>query len=145
MVALPYKVSRGLFVVGIAIVATVAMSPTAFAAGSGYSPSEPVPGGTATGLPGTVVTSTTIPPSGGSVSGAVGGSTVAVTIPAGAFTGPTQAVLTDATGSGVVPSSGGTSVVTFGVAFYVNGTKVTGTFPAVTVTVTSASIKYDST
>ena len=145
MVALPFRLSKAVCAAGIAVLATVATSPAAFAAGTGYAPTESAPGGSAAGLPGTVVTSTTISPSGGSVSGTVGGSTVTATIPAGAFADPVQAVLTDAAGSGVVPPNGGTSVVTFGVAFYVNGTKVTGAFPAVTITVTSASITAGST
>lgn len=121
-------------------VAVVATTAPAFAAGNGYTPSNtPTPGGAATGLAGTVVTSTTIQPSGGTATGTVGTATISVSVPAGAFTGPVQVVLTDATAS-LVTSSAGSTIVTFGVGIFENGTKVTGTFPAITVTVHSSSI-----
>ena len=53
-------------------------------------------------------------------------------------------VITDATGSYVAPSSGGSQVVTFGIGIYVNGSKVTGTFPAISVTITSPAISVGS-
>jgi hypothetical protein len=107
----------------------------AFAAGSGYTPGgNPSPGGTATGLPGTVITSTAVQPTGGTVSATVGTASISVDVPAGTFTSATQLVVTDATSSAVTPSSGSV-VVTFGVGFFVNGTKVSGSFPSVTVTV----------
>jgi hypothetical protein len=121
-------------------------SSTAFAAGSGYTPAaNPTTGGTATGLAGTVVTSTTIQPSGGTATGTVGSATITASVPAGTFTGPVQVVMTDATSSAVTPPSGGTIVVTFGIGIFENGTKVTGSFPAITVTVTSSSITAGST
>ena len=130
---------------GLGLAVALAIAIPAFGAGTGYTPGAgPTQGGTATGLPGTVVSSTVIQPTGGSGSGTVGTTTVAVTVPAGAFTGPTQLVITDATSSAVTPSNGKV-VTTFGVGFYVNGTKVTGSFPAVTVTVTSPSITAGST
>ena len=126
-------------------VAVVGTTAPAFAAGSGYTPSNtPTPGGAATGLAGTVVTSTTIQPSGGTATGTVGTATVSVSVPAGAFTGPVQVVLTDATASSVT-SSAGSTIVTFGVGIFENGTKVTGTFPAITITVHSSSITAGST
>jgi len=131
---------------GLGLAAALAIAIPAFGAGTGYAPGTgPTQGGTATGLPGTVVTSTVIQPSGGSGSGAIGTTDVAVTIPAGAFTGPTQLVITDATSSAVTPPANGKVVATFGVGFYVDGTKVTGSFPAVTITVTSPSITAGTT
>ncbi len=118
----------------------------AYAAGSGYTPAgTPTTGGSATGLAGTVVTSTTIQPSGGTASGVVGSSTITATVPPGTFTGAVQVVVTDATSSYLAPSSGGSPVVTFGIGIYVNGSKVTGTFPAISVTVTSPAITVGST
>jgi len=128
------------------VAAAVALTPTAaFAAGSGYAPSGGGNTGTATGLPGSVVSATTIQPSGGTANATIGTTTISVDVPAGAFTGPVQLVITDAAASAVTPSGGATVVVTFGVGFYENGTKVTGTFPAVTVTVTSSAITAGST
>ena len=118
---------------------------TAFGAGAGYAPGgNPTVGGGATGLAGTVITSTAIQPTGGTAAGVLGTTTVTATVPAGAFTGTTQLVITDATTSSLTPPSG-TSIVVFGIGFYENGTKVTGSFPAVTVTVSSPSIKAGST
>jgi hypothetical protein len=145
MAARPVTVLKLICAIGLVFAAALGSSSLAFAAGTGYGPGGPNPGTTAVGLSGTVVTSTTVQPGGGSASGTVGGSTITATVPSGAFTSPTQVVVTDATGSAVAPSGGGTPVVTFGVGFYVNGTKVTGTFPAVTITVTSASIKAGCT
>jgi hypothetical protein len=54
-------------------------------------------------------------------------------------------VITDATSSTVTPTDGGKPVVTFGIGVFENGTKVTGTFPAITVTVNSPSIKAGAT
>ena len=131
---------------GMIAAAVVMSSSTAFAAGSGYTPAaNPTTGGTATGLAGTVVTSTTIQPSGGTATGTVGSATITASVPAGTFTGPVQVVMTDATSSAVTPPSGGTIVVTFGIGIFENGTKVTGSFPAITVTVTSSSITAGST
>ncbi len=131
----------------IALVAgSIGLTPVAaFAAGSGYTPATGGTGGTATGLPGSVVSSTTIQPSGGTANATIGNCTISVTVPAGAFTGPVQLTVTDASASSVAPPSGGTTVVTFGIGFYQNGSKVTGTFPAVTVTVSSPSITAGST
>jgi len=123
----------------------ITLTPTAaFAAGSGYTPTGGT-GTTATGLPGSVVSSTTIQPSGGTANATIGNGTVTATVPAGAFTGPVQLTVTDASGSSVAPPSGFTTAMTFGIGFYENGTKVTGTFPAVTVTVSSPSIVAGST
>jgi hypothetical protein len=132
--------------VGLSLAAGLAMPATAFAAGSGYTPvGTPTTGGTASGLAGTVVTSTTIQPSGGTASGTVGTATITAKVPAGTFTDPVQLVLTDATSSAVTPTGGGKVAVTFGIGIYENGTKVTGSFPAITVTVSSSSITAGST
>ncbi len=131
---------------GLAGGGAIAGSTQAFAAGSGYTPTgTPTTGGSATGLAGTVVTSTTIQPSGGTASGVVGSATITATVPPGTFTGAVQVVMTDATSSHIAPSSGGSAVVTFGIGIYVNGSKVTGTFPAISVTITSPAITVGST
>jgi hypothetical protein len=131
--------------VGLLAVGTVLAAPTAaFAAGTGYTPAAPAPGGTATGLPGNVVSTTTIQPSGGTANATVGSATITATVPAGAFTGPVQVVATDASSSAVAAPGGGSTVVTFGIGIYVNGAKVTGTFPAITITVSSPSITAGS-
>jgi len=128
------------------IAGAITLTPAAaFAAGSGYTPTTGGTGSTATGLPGSVVSSTTIQPSGGTANATIGNCTITVNVPAGAFTGPVQVTITDASASSVTPPSGATTVVTFGVGFYQNGVKVTGTFPAVTVTVSSPSITAGST
>jgi hypothetical protein len=126
--------------------ATLAAPAVAFAAGSGYTPTpNPTPGGTASGLAGTVVSSTTIQPSGGTANATIGSATITVTVNAGTFTGPVQVVVTDATSSAVTPSGGGTPVVTFGLGIFENGTKDTTSFQAITVTVSSPSIKAGTT
>ena len=126
-------------------VAVLVVPGAAFAAGTGYTPGGPTNGGPATGLPGNVVATTTIQPSGGTANATIGDSTVSVTVPAGAFTGPVQLVVTDASTSSVTPPEGTSTVVTFGIGFFVNGTKVTATFPAVAVTISSPSITAGST
>jgi hypothetical protein len=130
----------------VAVAASLAAPAVAFGAGTGYTPApNPTPGGTASGLAGTVVSSTSIQPSGGTANATIGNATITVTVKAGTFTGPVQVVLTDATSSSVTPTGGGATVVTFGVGFFENGSKVSGTFPAVTVTVSSPSIKAGTT
>lgn len=67
-------------------------SGTAFAAGSGYGPTPP-----SNGAPGgftAVTVSKTVPTSGGSVSATVPGGTLAITVPPGAFSTPTDVVVT---------------------------------------------------
>jgi len=125
----------------VALTSSLIAPGSAFGAGSGYTPAgTPAVGGTATGLAGTVASTTTIQPSGGTATATVGSATIVATVPAGAFTGPVQLVETDATPSAVTPPGGGTPVVTFGIGIFANGVKVTGSFPAITVTVTSPSI-----
>jgi hypothetical protein len=131
----------------VAVVGLSLMAPTAaFGAGTGYTPAgTPTVGGAATGLAGTVASTTTIQPSGGQASATVGSATITATVPAGAFTGAVQVVITDATSSAVVPTGGGSVVVTFGIGIFSNGVKVTGSFPAVSITVSSPSIVAGST
>jgi hypothetical protein len=94
-------------------------------------------GGTGAGAPaGTVVSTTTVQTSGGSATGAIADGTVNVSVPAGAFTVPTQVIITDDSTSGNVA---------FGIGFYQNGAKVTGSFPAVSCSITSPSITSAST
>jgi hypothetical protein len=132
---------------GLVMAGALLVAPsTAFGAGTGYTPGgAPTTGGTAAGLAGTVVSTTTIQPGGGVATGIVGNATITATVPAGAFTGPVQVVMTDATSSAVVPPGGGSAIVTFGIGIYSNGVKVTGSFPAISVTVTSPSITAGST
>ncbi len=141
----PTRLAAG--VSGLAFAAALLVAPTAaFGAGTGYTPGgTPTPGGTATGLAGTVVSTTTVQPGGGQATGTVGSTTVTATVPAGAFTGAVQVVMTDASSSAVVPPGGGTAIVTFGIGIFSNGVKVTGSFPAITITVTSPSITAGST
>ena len=122
----------------------VGAAPLAFAAGNGYSPGTPTPGGTAPGLPGSVVCVNTEQPSGGKPSCSLGSATITVTVPPGTFSGPTQVVVTDAGSSSVTPPRGGAVVLTFGLGFYQNGSKVAGTFAPVTVTVSDPSITSGS-
>jgi len=131
---------------GLAGVVCLTTPSVAFAAGNGYTPAaSPTTGGTASGLAGTVITSTTIQPSGGTANGTIGNATITATVKAGTFTGPVQLVITNASSSAITPTGGGTPVVTFGIGVFENGTKDTGTFPAITVTVTSPSITAGST
>jgi hypothetical protein len=135
-----------LALLGSAAAGALAGPTPAFAAGSGYTPtSTPTTGGTASGLAGTVVTSTTVQPSGGTASGTVGSSTITATVPPGTFTGAVQVVMTNAAGAYRPPGAAASPVVVFGIGIYVNGSKVTGTFPAVTVTITSPAITLGST
>jgi hypothetical protein len=128
--------------VGFLMVGAVLVAPTAaFAAGTGYTPGGAPNGGAATGLPGNVVATTTIQPSGGTASATIGGTTVLATVPAGAFTGPVQLVVTDASTSSVTPPGGAASVVTFGIGFFVNGTKVTVTAGSTVYFVTGSTLQ----
>jgi len=130
----------------VALTSSLAVPGLAFGAGTGYTPGgAPTVGGTASGLAGTVAATTTIQPSGGTATATVGSATISVSVPAGAFTGPVQVVETDASSSAVTPPGGGAPIVTFGIGIFANGVKVTGSFPALTVTVTSPSIVAGST
>jgi hypothetical protein len=102
------------------------------------------PTGGATTAPGftTILTTQTIQPSGGSVSASSGGSTVSVTIPAGALTTPAQITLSTGSPSGLsgLPS-GASPIVALGVSIDVNGSKYTGTFNSpITVTISNPGI-----
>lgn len=120
-----------------AVVLSLAVPGVAFAAGTGYAP----PPATPTGVPGgfnAVVTTATIQPSGGALTGTINGDVITVTVPAGAFTQATQVVLTsgDVTQIGSGGIAGKTAVLAFGISFVVNGQSFAGTFPTpVTVTV----------
>ncbi len=139
------RLAVGGVVSGVVLAGLTVAAPHAFAAGTGYSPGAPAPGGTATGLPGSVVSVTTIQPSGGKGSATIGTSTVTTTVPSGTFSVPTELVVTDAGSVTVTPSNGGSVIVTFGVGFYQDGTKVAGTFPPVTVTIANDSITPGAT
>ncbi len=124
---------------GVAVAASVLGTATAFAAGSGYTPA----GGSASpaGVPGgftSVLTTGTVQPSGGTVTGSDNGDTVTVTVPAGALTQAAQVVVTagNVTQIGGAGQVGKDAVVAVGISVMVNGTKFTGTFPKpITVTI----------
>ena len=115
-----------LALLGSAAAGALAGPTPAFAAGSGYTP-------------------TSTPTTGGTASGTVGSSTITATVPPGTFTGAVQVVMTNAAGAYRPPGAAASPVVVFGIGIYVNGSKVTGTFPAVTVTITSPAITLGST
>jgi hypothetical protein len=133
----------GVMVAGSAMF--LALAGPASAAGTGYAPAPaptPTPTPSTTCGSGAIVTSADVGAAGGSITGTVGGSTVTVTVPAGALpsTG-TQVALTDTAGTAAAPS-GDTIVLSFAVNFCVNGSKFTGTFATpVTVTVSDPAIK----
>ncbi len=120
-----------LFAVGVAAGLALALPAAAFAAGSGYAPA---PGAAAVGVPGgfnSVVTTVTVQPSGGTVTATFDGATITITVPAGAFSQPTQVVVTsgDVTQIGSAGVSGKSAVLAFGISFLVNGQPLTATFP----------------
>ena len=119
-------------------------SASAFAAGTGYSGSGTGGSSGTTGSPGapagftSVLTTETIQPSGGAVS--AGG--VTVNIPNGDFTVPTQVSILEGTNSALTGlPSGVTPVISFGIVFMQDGSKVTGTFPSpIPVTITNSAV-----
>lgn len=122
---------KTLFAVGVAAGLVFAVPAAAFAAGSGYAPA---PGAAAVGVPGgfnSVVTTVTIQPSGGTVTAVIDGATITITVPTGAFSQPTQVVVTtgDVTQIGSAGVSGKSAVLAFGISFLVNGQPLTATFP----------------
>ena len=134
--------------VAVSLAFTVTMAGPASAAGDDYTPTSP-PVTTPTPTPsicstGSVVTSSDLGASGGTVSGTVGTSGVTVTVPAGDFPGGAQVAITGVTG--VTVPNPDIIVLAFGVNFCVNGAKVAGTFPEpVTVTVTDPAVKPGQT
>lgn len=118
------------------------------AAGSGYTPPpspSPPPTPVSTCPPGAVIASSDVTAAGGSVSGTVGGATVTVNVPAGAFPSGAQVAITDTTSIAVAPT-GTRIVLAFGISFCVNGQKFQGTFsPPATVTVTNPAIQPGQT
>lgn len=124
-----------------------AAGPAGAATGAGrqYGPPPPPPG-----VPGgftAIVTCMTIGPGGGTIGPAPSdGSTVVLTIPAGAFTTPVQICIT-APDLGAIPPLPGDVVVTgFGVQVGLNGAPFPGTFlKPITATVSSPRITAAST
>jgi hypothetical protein len=132
----------------LAVGTSSALPAAAFAAGSGYTPTgtgNAAPGGAASGLAGTIILSTTIQPSGGTATATIGSATITATVKTGTFPDTIQVIITDASSSSITPPAGGRSVVTFGIGIFENGSKITGTFPAIAVTVTSTAITAGST
>lgn len=143
------RIGRPVFVLAaIFSAAALVMAPStvASAAGNGYTPGTPSPGGVAPGLPGHVDTVTTVGAGGGTATGSVGSSTITVTVGPTSFGQPVQVVMTSPPGqSNGNGKDKGQIVALFGLGFYENGSKVTGSFPPVTVTVTSPNIVAGST
>lgn len=111
-----------------------ALASVAGAAGTGYGSEQPqgttVPGGFTS-----VVTSRTLPASGGVVAATFAGGTISVDVPAGAFAGPVQV-------SVLAPSTAlAGAVVAFDLSFATGGQSVSGSFAtAVTCVVANPSI-----
>jgi hypothetical protein len=136
-------------VVLLGLIMSLAVAAPAGAAGSGYNPTPPPPTSPPAPTPcppaGTVISSLTIPPGGGTVSGTVDGSVVTVTVPAGSFPDGAVVAIVDTSPTAVAPT-GNTIVLAFGIYFCVNGAKFTGTFsPSATVTVTNPGIRPGQT
>jgi hypothetical protein len=136
-------VLRAFAVAATTVAFSVLSSAAAGAAGTGYGGGTPPPSPpTATSFcdTGTVITSSTVLSTGGTVTGTVGASTVSVNVPSGDFSGGVQVSITDTSTTATAPA-GDTIVLAFGVNFCINGNKVTGAFAApVTVTVTDPAI-----
>jgi hypothetical protein len=126
---------------GVLCAASLTLGPAtlAAAAGHGYAPGPPAPGGTVPGLPGQVTTVTTVGTGGGQATGTIGSTSVAVNVGPSCFADPVQIVLTSPPGQAVSNRHGRVDAV-FGVGVYENGSKLTGSFCPVLVTVTSANI-----
>ncbi|HXR53902.1 MAG TPA: hypothetical protein VN793_02530 [Acidimicrobiales bacterium] len=137
----------GLIAVGLAFSATLAGP--ASAAGTGYTPAPtppPTPAPSSVCGAGTIITSSDVGTSGGTVTGAVGGSSVAVNVPSGALPDGTQVAITDTSSTTITVPNGDTIVLDFGVNFCVNGAKFTGTFATpITVTVSDPAVKPGQT
>ncbi len=120
---------------GAAVAAAVLAGGTAWAAGSGYGPTPgsttPVPGGFTT-----VVTSQTVPTSGGSVQGSVGPEHFALDVPSGDFPSPVQITVTTPA-VGQIPHG----VTGIDISFAVGGQSLTGTLTKpVTLTIDNSGI-----
>jgi len=130
---------------GAAAIGVLLAAAPALGAGTGYGGAGGTSGSGGTGgLAGTVVSTTTVQPTGGPASGVVGSDTVTVTVPSGAFANPVQVVVTNAAGDTPTTVGGSAVALSFGVGFYQNGTKVTGTFPAVACSVSGPNVNASS-
>ncbi len=120
---------------------TLAVGGVASGAGTSYSGSPSGATSGAGGLLGTTAFSCTAQPLQASTcTGKVGAYTITVTIPAGTFQFTEQTVVTDGTAAAPSPAACSQLLVGFGVGFFENSTKVTGSFNAVTTNVSGPGI-----
>jgi hypothetical protein len=134
------RIRRTLVSVAAAAVIVAACAVPAYAAGTPYGGGGTVGGTGGTGG-GTILTTCTVVPTQVTVCTArIGSDTVTITVPANTFTTPDQIVITDRTLQ-IQPLGPGTTVVlAFGVSFFFQGAKVTGTFSPVSGSVTGPDI-----
>jgi hypothetical protein len=140
------KISGLLLAGAIVLAGSALFTLPAFAAGTDYSGGSPPgsPSVSAACAPGSVITTQTVPSTGGTVSGTDGQYGIAVTIPSGAFSSSLQVIIYDDSAS-AVPVSGSSVVLTVGVALCQNGNKVSGSFsPPVTVGISGPNITSSS-
>lgn len=120
-------------IIGISAVAL--MAAPALAAGTGYGPTAPQ-APTAPGGFNTVVTSQTLPVTGGSVTATSSGAKLLLSVPPGDFPKPVQVTVL------APPTPPPGSQLAFGISFALGGQAVSGTLPKpVTFTITDSSIK----
>jgi hypothetical protein len=128
--------------------AALALPVSAFAAGTGYEGGNLGPTGVPGGY-GSIITSQTVPTTGGTVTGTVSGDTITVTVPSGAFTTSEEVTITsaDVTGIGDGGVTGDSAVLGIGINITdpTGETKVTSTFsPALTVAITGSFSATDA-
>lgn len=112
----------------------------ASAAGTGYGPA-PAPGTTVPGGFSNVVTSQTLPASGGTLSTSYDGETLSAVVPAGDFPGPVQVSITAPSTTPLVRT-----VTAFDISFSLDGKTITGALSApITFTIKDPSVTVGDT